>query len=599
MQGAGDWRRFGAHTRDLLTVAVLALVALPGSSVAIQDLDREAVSQALLDARHVSYTESWQAAQLLLDEMASDLDDFEPRAFADFHLLEARHLTLADRSPEALDRAAMLLELPLDDDQRLRALQFGANVAVLLRQYEIAFEYLMQALVLAPDVDDPAASMATHNMAGYMFGRVGEHERAIEYGQLAVRQARDTGDPNDECVSRQRLAPVFKWAGDELQAEEEYRRGIDVCLETGNALFAGVLQHGLADLLRQAGRLEEALALAELAVEALDDGVFPLGEHEARLVVAEILNDMGSEPERLDQILAILDDYFAGRELHDQQARLELLKVDVAVGRRDLDAVVEAYQSHLEARDRFFGRDRAMLMGYLQVEFDLALKAQQIELLEESAQLARLEAVTSEQRRRARSTILLLSGVLLILLSLMLWRAFRARQHFQHLSRHDRLSGLANHAWFFERADVLLQSSPANAGNAFLVVADIDHFKEINDQLGHLVGDQVLEQISRRLRLAFGEQALVGRIGGEEFGVLMHGSVDDVIESIERFRQGAVDGVRQGDPQVTLSFGVATYHSGDSLTELRGRADHAMYQAKRSGRNCYVFEDGLSDAGQS
>jgi diguanylate cyclase len=604
----GPEKRSVSFERGLLAVASRqvrqwvggALIAFLFVSTAIASAgptgEAAAIREMLAEAVEVSYSQSWQEAQAMLDVLAPGVDDFEPRAFTEFHLLEARHLTLADRSQEALARIAMLLARPMDDDQRLRALQLGANVAVLLREYEIAFEYLMEALLLAAQVEDAAASMATYNMAGYMFGRVGEHERAIEYGERAISLALSTGNPNDECISSQRLAPVYKWAGDLRQSELTYRRGIEVCLKAGNTLFAGVVQHGLADLLRPMGRLAEARELAEMAIDALAGGVFPLGEQEARLVLAEVLHEMDEQPDHLDETLDQLSDYFSGRELFDQQARVELLKAEVAARQADLDGVIRAYRSHLAARDRFLGRDRAMLMGYLQVEFDLTLKARQIELLEESARLARLEALTADQQRRARTTILILSGILLILLSLVLWRAFRGRQHFQHLSRHDRLSGLANHAWFFERAEEILKAGPARGSTLFLIVADIDHFKAINDRYGHLTGDQVLGQISRRLREAFAERALVGRIGGEEFAVLMDGSSEVLIECIERFRASSSGAVREGDPAVTMSFGISSYRPGEPLTDLRGRADRAMYQAKQAGRNCYVFEDGRSDA---
>lgn len=565
----------------------MLLIGLAGA-VGAQASSADDLRAALDHAREVSYTRHWQAAQALLDDIAPLIEEADLREFADFHLLEARHLALQDRSEEALERAAMLLALELEPDQLLQLRQFSANIAVLLRDYELAFDHLLNALLLEGDLDDPAAALGTFNMASYLFGRVDEHEQAISYGERAVALARATGDPNEECIALQRLAPVFKWAELNERAEVAYREGIRICLGVGNRLFAGVLQHGLADLLRREGRPTDARELAAEAVAALADTGFVLGEFEARLALVESEFDLGligvdHEPE-----LQTLQAYFSERGLWDQLARLESLLSQYAEARGDAEQALVHMRAYLEARENFLGRDRAMRLAYLQVAFGLHLKEQQIDLLEESARLSRFEAEIAGQQRRARTVILVLSLLLVLLLSLLLFRVFRARRHFQNLSRHDRLSGLANHGWFFERAEAMLAESAKSGQPAFLIMADIDRFKAVNDRYGHIVGDQVLGQVSRRLREIFPE-ALVGRIGGEEFAILVTGEdVNKVIHNVEDFRRNAPNSSRAGDPVVTVSFGIAGFRHGDSLDDLRERADQALYQAKAAGRDRYI-----------
>jgi len=572
----------------------LALLFLAAGAAAVDAADERpdpARLRAILDqAREVSYTKSWQEAQAMLDELKPHVETFDLPELFDFHLLEARHLTLADRSREALERVGMLLAKPLDAGRRLRALQFGANVAVLLRDYEVAFDYLLEALSIESDVDEPTASIATFNMASYMFGKVGEHQRAIEYGQQAIEHALAHGDANDECIARQRVAPVYKWAGQIERAEAEYRQAIRVCSDIGNRLFAGVVEHGLADLLRRDGRLEEARQLALDAITALTESVFPLGEHEARLVLAETRYDLDLLDEDADSELADLAAYFRDAELWDQLSRLELLRARLAEGRGKPGRALGFYKQHMDVRERFLDRDRAMQLAYLEIAFDTRLKEQQIDLLEESARVARLETISARQQRQFRTVVLVLSAFVAVLLGILLFNAVRSRRHFQHLSRHDQLSGLANQAWFFDQAGQHLARARAEGGTVCLVVADIDHFKAINDRFGHLVGDDVLGQTARRLCEAFGDEALIGRIGGEEFAVLLADvSTERVVESIRRFQHDDPARRRAGDPPVTLSFGVARSRPCDGLTRLRQRADRALYQAKRGGRDRYVI----------
>lgn len=584
----------GCRATALLCGWLLVAAAMPSWAQDESLSDSGSVREQLERARTISYTRHWQEAQAILDELAPRVDEFELRDFAAFHLQEARHLVLDDRSREALERVRMVLEKPLDDDQRLRALQLAAHTAVVLRDYETAFDKLMAALLVEPRVDDPVAGISTFNMATHMFGRVGEHERALEYGQEAIRRALQAGDTSQECVARQRIASVYAWVEQPDQSEVQHRLGIAACEESGNDLFVGALQAGLADLVRSQGRLEEARELAESAIAAMENANYPLGVHEARLVLAATVHDLGLIDPQVRAGFEEIADYFRSNRLWDQVARIELLQARIAEEHDEWDRAAEHYRHHIEALEQFIDRDRAMRLAYLELEFDTRFKERQIELLKENARLAQVEAKTATEQRRLRTIILVLSISVVVLLSILLINAFRGRRHFRHLSRHDTLSGLANQGWFLERAKLMLRE--AAGASPYLVMADIDHFKKVNDAFGHLYGDQVLGQVARRLRDAFGPDALIGRVGGEEFAILIVArGIDPVIEGIETFRRKPPGSGRAGDTEVTLSFGICRYRAGENLGELRKRADAALYQAKREGRNRYVVSPEAQD----
>jgi diguanylate cyclase (GGDEF)-like protein len=552
--------------------------------------------RAVLDeAREISYQQHWGEAQDLLDEISATIDQAPLREYADYQLLQARHLVLNDRTEESVVLVDALLERDLAPDQRLRALQFRANAGVLLRQYESAFASLSEALSIDIDLDDPAPVVATLNMAAYMLGRVGEYALGIEYGERSLAMARDANRLDDACVALQRLAPVYKWAGRTAEAEQAYRTGIRDCQIVGNSLFVGVFKYGLADLLRRDGRPADALRLVEQSIEMLEQAVYVLGEFEARLVRAEILQDLGELDESWRGELDRIGDYFSARTVSDQLARLEFLMSERAEESGDFERALERIRRYIEARESFLGRERAMRLAYLQVEFDSRIQRQQIELLRETARVAQLEAQAASQQRRLRTVGWLLVGLLVLSLSGLLFRVFRSRREFRELSRHDRLSGLANHAWFFEQAQSLLDKigvDKARHPEVVLIAADVDFFKQINDAFGHRVGDNVLGRIGRCLREAFPPGALVGRIGGEEFAVLMaDGGVEQALTCIERFREIDARMTRQADPDVTLSFGLSCLRPGDTIDTLRDRADQALYRAKESGRNRYELDD--------
>ncbi len=128
------------------------------------------------------------------------------------------------------------------------------------------------------------------------------------------------------------------------------------------------------------------------------------------------------------------------------------------------------------------------------------------------------------------------------------------------------------------------------AGGTFsLVLVDIDHFKNINDQFGHDIGDEVLVALSRAFESAVREQDIVSRWGGEEFLILLPGTAQaDAVEQAKRLRQlldSEVLQIERYPHRVTASFGVCEFTQGASLEFLLKQADVALYEAKAQGRN--------------
>jgi diguanylate cyclase (GGDEF)-like protein len=169
--------------------------------------------------------------------------------------------------------------------------------------------------------------------------------------------------------------------------------------------------------------------------------------------------------------------------------------------------------------------------------------------------------------------------------------AHLAEQH-AHDAAHDPLTGLPNRRRLMEQGATVLDRR-ANRGAIALMLIDLNHFKEVNDTLGHGAGDKVLIEVARRLVAAAGEDTLVARLGGDEFAVLFtnlpapalaahraQGVLAPVHEPIE------LEGMRIS---VEASAGIGTASSSSGVGELLRRADVAMYQAKRSGQRIAVY----------
>lgn len=158
----------------------------------------------------------------------------------------------------------------------------------------------------------------------------------------------------------------------------------------------------------------------------------------------------------------------------------------------------------------------------------------------------------------------------------------RSNRQLAKLASQDPLTGLANLRRFHAGLTAVL----SQAGPSSLIIGDLDHFKRINDQNGHLEGDHVLVAVAAALSQNIRENDLVARIGGEEFAVLLPGADIAVATGIAERMRRTVESLAYG---VTISLGIALYpdHAVDP-TALVKAADDATYRAKHLGRNQVV-----------
>jgi diguanylate cyclase (GGDEF)-like protein/PAS domain S-box-containing protein len=175
----------------------------------------------------------------------------------------------------------------------------------------------------------------------------------------------------------------------------------------------------------------------------------------------------------------------------------------------------------------------------------------------------------------------------------------RSEARLLELSRTDSLTGLLNHQTFYQTALAEIQKALRYRRPLSLMVLDLDHFKQVNDQFGHLMGDQILATFAQTLIQSIRSGDLVGRVGGEEFAVLLPETqllqtqeVAERILSMVRKLTLAAEGSHEV-VHLSVSIGVAEYREPMTLEQFVSRADEAMYQAKLSGRDCYQIAGSL------
>ncbi|HFS82451.1 MAG TPA: EAL domain-containing protein, partial [Epsilonproteobacteria bacterium] len=165
---------------------------------------------------------------------------------------------------------------------------------------------------------------------------------------------------------------------------------------------------------------------------------------------------------------------------------------------------------------------------------------------------------------------------------------------FEHLAHHDTLTGLPNRVLFRDRLEHAIDIAKRDSTKLTVLFMDLDHFKEINDSLGHQLGDEVLQITAERLQKVLRGSDSIARLGGDEFTVL----IEDINKGteIETIAQKLIQAVKESITvqnhklYLTASIGISIYpHDGEDAETLLKNADAAMYSAKQNGRNTYHY----------
>jgi diguanylate cyclase (GGDEF)-like protein len=170
----------------------------------------------------------------------------------------------------------------------------------------------------------------------------------------------------------------------------------------------------------------------------------------------------------------------------------------------------------------------------------------------------------------------------------------RSNQKLEHLAATDPLTGVGNRRQFIARTRVEIAQAKRSAAPLSVLSLDLDHFKDINDKYGHPGGDNVLCAFVQKCLDTTGPHAVVARVGGEEFMVLLPGTTLDAACAVGECLRSAIAnnafevGI-QPPIKITISIGVSEFgRDGDTLDSFLGVADQRLYRAKHEGRNCVI-----------
>jgi len=485
----------------------------------------------------------------------------------------------------AFELAVSEAEAAGDDEMLANALYQRGWLRGVQGDFALGLIDLRRSVTLYEKSDFPEHSRTAVNGIATIYNRMGDYAQAQQHFERAAKEQLAAGMQREAMVTLYNLGRTREHLGQWDGAQAAYLQAMGLARSIGYARGEAYVHRGMASVhnargqYRQAlGRLAEAEKLAAGTADARLQAQLAL----VRGVALRGLKRPAESIAALNRALASFGKAEALAELAATHAALAAAQADLG----DWRAAFENQRLLKEITDRLHARQLDQRFMTLKVEFDTAAREKENALLvrEKAATVAALEL----QQRASRSHFLAitLAIVLAFVLGLLAWRHRRTSRTMHTLAMTDELTGLPNRRAVLARLGQLLGAG----NNCAVLILDIDHFKAINDQHGHLVGDEVLRTVAGVVAGELRWPMVGGRLGGEEFLLVLPDlDVDKAVQVGEQVRSAVarIDTTRwfSGQP-LSVSAGVAIAHPGvGGVADALHRADQALYAAKSAGRN--------------
>jgi diguanylate cyclase (GGDEF)-like protein len=470
---------------------------------------------------------------------------------------------------------------PLGATIKTRAIASVVNIQAIARRYIEAFTHFHELLTLLPNVTDREVRQQGYLTAAFMHNQVGEYALGQEYAQKLLSE---NPPDNVRCKALQlSMEAQFRAKQLNLLAPEIAESELS-CARSKEMIFLSLARTYVAQLMLPAD-LPGAIAYLQRHRDQVLETKYPraISDYEALLAQAYWTNN--DPAQAMSSGLSAVANSVRKENTAPLVTAFRVLYL-VAQQRGDSAEALNYHKSYMAAEIGLMDDIGARQLAYEKVKL-------QTDALSKQNQVLKLEEQLS--RKKAENSTLYIALLLCFLASIgyFAYRTKRSQLHFQRLAATDGLTSVSNRQHFMSEAERELSVTQRSGTNAAVAIVDLDHFKLINDRYGHPVGDIVLREAVAACVPLLRRGDRFGRLGGEEFGVLLRDcTLEQALVCMERFRHAIENCViRDGDKtlDITASFGLTqTRTSGFVLRKLLADADRALYQAKNEGRNRIV-----------
>ena len=549
-------------------------------------------------------TENDTAIALALKNTNQALSNIPPTAsphfITDLTLCRSWFLQLSGDMDGAMEGYNLSVKRAYEHED-LKLIADSRSIRGALYSYIGDFSAALDDLVTAQDLYESLnlSGWANINLADVAtsFRRYGDPQSAIRYYTKLKALYLKNNNQEQAMYVNSDIGLALDELGEHQQAVDNFLVSYQYFKEHQQEKVAATMATNIAYSLIKLNRLNEAekyLIEADTVINEKDLTDYSF----TKLFMAEIKFQQARYKEALTELE---QGEKAFRTLQNNRGLTQLLqlKSNIYVAMNDLSAAYGALQEFVTLTKKVDGNSLSHHTTELKVKFDTSRIESENQRLIENQNLKEQELALLEKNKSLQHIILLLAGFILTIVSIFAYKQVHRNRQLQVIALTDYLTKLPNRRHIYAQAAKYFQQALKHQSPFSVIIFDADHFKKINDNFGHELGDRALMTIANAGRALSGNKDLVGRIGGEEFLILLPNTdATDALALAHQLQNHISRLSAQNLPaelKLTVSAGVATlepqnntedaYQDKDFATLLK-RADNALYEAKNAGRNC-------------
>lgn len=523
---------------------------------------------------------------------------FSPAQIQYFNYLTAYDMSYSGKLIEAVPLYESVYQSASDKSLKLRAKRSILNNYALVRDFPNALQQIPDIVPLLAFAEDKDKHPAILTIALF-YNQLEEFEQSLQYSERVLSQQLSL---RDACLAHNLRSESLHNLG--RLERDTLVKTIEVCEESKESIALNLAKLWLAQLMLREGGNESAALDSLLAIQAeVESTNYPrlISEFHTTLAESYTANKLFHNAS---------ESALKGAELAKGMGYSKPIKTayyilyQSAKSQGDSTRALDAYIQYAEADKAYLDEYNVKQMAIHQAKFDNLEKNIEIQLLDKENSLLKAQAALSrEEKQNHRLLITLLASTTILVL---MWAIINRKLHaaLREKAQTDSLTKVANRHYFTELASKALDRMSEQQDVLSFVIFDLDHFKSVNDSYGHPTGDWVLKAVVNAVRKHCRKEDVFGRLGGEEFGLLLPGCNEKKAKEIAESMRNSIRQIDTAESgftfDISASFGISSTASSKYQFEaLYANADEALYGSKKHGRNrVSVFQvNGESDVG--
>jgi diguanylate cyclase (GGDEF)-like protein len=532
----------------------------------------------------------------LLDHLNAESSLLTTNQQLELKYLNAHRLSYSGKLNEALGTYLELAENKDSKNIKIKALSAIVNTYTFTNRWLEGLKQINKLLALLDNSDDDSTLKEAINKSYFVlaqfFNHLGEYDLAILNSKILLNNS-----PNEKNLCLGKMVQIEALINLEKLHEDDITFDIaeQLCEKAHEPIATNLIKIFKATALLSENKYEQVIQLLNNSLDETNATKYsPLIAKHNSLLADAYLRKKNYKLAR--QYAEQLVNSKNTQEYKPSVVSAYKTLYQVADIEQDYNAAFDYLKKYNSANNAFLDDVKIKALAYQQAKYETRERENKITLLDKENALLKIQSELANKNAENDRLIMALLSLVLILVFFWTYKNRRVHKKLRQLAETDELTGIANRYYFTQLANAAIGYSQKSRQPMSFILFDLDFFKKINDNFGHQVGDWALKQVVIEVAAVCRNNDVIGRLGGEEFGILLPGCTVDKATALAescRLAIAAINPTESGHAfNVTASFGVADAQScGYQFDKLFAAADGALYKSKDMGRNkVYTYQ---------